>query len=143
MSTLVLEGETPMSLLTGGLHHVSIRTTNLRRAKRFYTETLGFQQVLETETTVLLDAHGTILGLCGPAQETSPEDRFDPFRVGLDHLALAVANAEVLNEIKQQLDAAGVRNNGVEDDTLTGARYIAFYDPDGIAWELYATPALS
>jgi len=27
----------------------------------------------------------------------------------------------------------------VQDDTQTGARYIAFYDPDGIAWELYAT----
>ena len=40
--------------------------------------------------------------------------------------------------VKQQLDAAGVRNNGVQDDTLTGATYIAFYDPDGIAWELYA-----
>jgi len=38
------------------------------------------------------------------------------------------------------LDAGGVRNNGVQDDTLTGARYIAFYDPDGIAWELYAMP---
>src|ERR1700730_11990076 len=132
-----------MSLVTGGLHHVSIRTTNLRRAKRFYTETIGFQPVLETEATVLLDAHGPLLGLWGPAQETPPEDRFDPFRVGLDHLALAVANAEVLSGLKQQLDAAGVRNNGVEDDTQTGARYIAFYDPDGIAWELYATPASS
>jgi hypothetical protein len=38
------------------------------------------------------------------------------------------------------LDAAGVRNNRVQDDTLTGTRYIAFYRPDGIAWELYATP---
>ena len=132
-----------MSLLIGGLHHVSIRTTDLRRAKRFYTETIGFEQVLETEASVLLDPHGILLGLWGPAQETSPADRFDPFRVGLDHLALAVANAESLNELKQQLDAAGVRNNGVEDDTLTGARYIAFYDPDGIAWELYAMPASS
>jgi len=132
-----------MSLLTGGLHHVSIRTTDLGRAKRFYTETIGFQRVLETETAVLLDAHGTLFGLWGPAQGTSPEDRFDPFRVGLDHLALAVANADLLNELKQQLDAAGVRNNGVEDDMLTGARYIAFYDPDGIAWELYAMPTSS
>ena len=132
-----------MSLLTGGLHHLSIRTTDMSRAKRFYTETLGFPQVLETDGAILLNARGTLFGLLGPAQETSPEDRFDPFRVGLDHLALAVANAEVLNELKQQLDAAGVRNNGVEDDTLTGARYIAFYDPDGIAWELYAMPASS
>jgi hypothetical protein len=44
--------------------------------------------------------------------------RFDPFRVGLDHLALAVDNAESLYELKQQLHAAGVRNNGVQDDTL-------------------------
>jgi len=130
-----------MSLLTGGLHHLTIRTTDLSRAKRFYTDTLGFQLVRERDGAVLLNAHGTLFGVLGAAPETSPEDRFDPFRVGLDHLALAVANAESLHELKQQLDAAGVRNNGVEDDMLTGARYIAFYDPDGIAWELYAMPA--
>jgi len=105
-----------------------------------YTDTLGFQLVRERDGVVLLNAHGTLFGILGPAPETSPEDRFDPFRVGLDHLALAVANAEWLHELKQQLDTAGVRNNGVQDDTLTGARYIAFYDPDGIAWELYAMP---
>ena len=131
-----------MPLLADGLHHLSIRTTDLGRAKRFYTDTLGFQLVRERDGAVLLNAHGTLFGILGPAPETSPEDRFDPFRVGLDHLALAVANAESLYELKHQLDAAGVRNNGVQDDTLTGARYIAFYDPDGIAWELYAMPAV-
>jgi hypothetical protein len=30
-----------MSLLSGGLHHLAIRTTDLGRAKRFYTETMG------------------------------------------------------------------------------------------------------
>jgi catechol 2,3-dioxygenase-like lactoylglutathione lyase family enzyme len=132
-----------MSLLIGGLHHVSIRTTDLERAKRFYTETLEFQPVLETDGAVLLNANGILLGVLDAAPETSAEDHFDPFRVGLDHLALAVNNAESLHELKRQLDAAGVRNNGVEDDTLTGATYIAFYDPDGIAWELYAMPAVS
>ena len=91
-----------MSLLTGGLHHVSIRTTDLGRAKRFYTETIGFQQVLETETTVLLDAHGTVLGVWGPAQETSPEDRFDPFRVGLDHVGFGCADrAEQRQDLRE------------------------------------------
>jgi catechol 2,3-dioxygenase-like lactoylglutathione lyase family enzyme len=130
-----------MSLHTGGLHHLSIRTTDLRRANQFYTETMGFQPVRETDEFVLLNANGTLLGVWGAAPETRPADRFDPFRVGLDHIALTVANADSLHELKQQLDAAGVRNNGVEDDTQTGARYIAFYDPDGIAWELYAMPA--
>ena len=132
-----------MSLLTGGLHHLTIRTTDLARAKRFYVDTIGFQAMRERDGSVLLNAHGTLFGLLGAAPETSTDDRFDPFRVGLDHLALAVDNAESLYELKQQLDAAGVRNNGVQDDTLTGARYIAFYDPDSIAWELYASPVPS
>jgi len=127
-----------MSLLTGGLHHLTIRTTDLARAKRFYIDTIGFQAVRERDGSVLLNAHGTLFGVLGAAPETSPDDRFDPFRVGLDHLALAVDNAESLRGLEQQLDAAGVRNNGVQDDTLTGARYVALYDPDGIAWELYA-----
>ncbi len=55
------------------------------------------------------------------------------------HIVAAIS----LHELKQQLDAEGVRNNGVQDDTVTGARYIAFYDPDGIAWELYAMPVPS
>jgi glyoxylase I family protein len=132
-----------MPLLTGGLHHLTIRTTDLARAKRFYINTLGFEVVRERDGALVLNAHGTLLGVLGAAPQTTTQDRFDPFRVGLDHLALAVDNAESLEELKQQLDAGGVRNNGVQDDTLTGATYIAFYDPDGIAWELYATPVPS
>jgi catechol 2,3-dioxygenase-like lactoylglutathione lyase family enzyme len=94
--------------------------------------------VVEVPGAVVLNAHGTIFGLRGDAPETTSEDRFDPFRVGLDHLALAVSNSDTLQELKQQLDAEGVRNNGVEDDSLLGAKFITFYDPDGIAWELYA-----
>src|SRR6266700_3788844 len=67
-----------MRLFTGGLHHLSIRTTDLARAKRFYTDTMGFQPVRETDGAVLLNANGTILGLLGAAPETRPEDRFDP-----------------------------------------------------------------
>ena len=89
-----------MSLLTDGLHHLSIRTTDLGRAKRFYTDTLGFPLVRERDGAVLLNAHGTLFGVLGAAPETSPEDRFDPFRVGLDDLALAVDNAESLYELK-------------------------------------------
>src|SRR5216683_3964530 len=92
------EGTTQMSLLTGGLHHLTIRTTDLARAKRFYVDTIGFQVVRERDGSVLLNAHGTLFGLPGAAPETSPDDRFDPFRIGLDHLALAVDNAESLHE---------------------------------------------
>jgi glyoxylase I family protein len=43
--------------------------------------------------------------------------------------------------LRRQRDAAGVPNHGVEDDPTSGGRYRSFYDPDGIAWELYHLPA--
>ncbi len=58
--------------------------------------------------------------------------------ISLYHIALAIEDPNILVNLKQELDAAGVRNNGVEVDPETHDRYISFYDPDGIAWELYS-----
>lgn len=133
----------PMTLRTGGIHHMAIRVSDLARAREFYTTILGFPEVLQTEGLVLLNVHGTFLGLRAGAHETEPNDRFNPFRVGLDHLALGAPSADALLELQRQLDVAGVPNNGIENDPLLGAAYVSFYDPDGIAWELYALPAQS
>ena len=130
-----------MVLQTGGLHHLAIRVTDLARAKEFYTGALGFPTVLESEEVLIVNANGSFIGIRGNAAESAQGDRFNPFRVGLDHLALAVADMGALEGMKRQLDAAGVRNNGIEDDPVLGGKYISFYDPDGIAWELYALPA--
>ncbi len=129
-----------MAIEAGGLHHLSIRVTDLARAKRFYTETLGFHEVLESDGLVLVTAQGTLVGIRGDARETEDGDTFDPFRVGLDHLALAAHDSDDLERLGRQLDDAAVPNNGVQDDDLTKAKYICFYDPDGIPWELYAMP---
>jgi hypothetical protein len=53
-------------------------------------------------------------------------------------LALTVSAAD-LPGLKRRLDAAGVRNNGIEHDNQSGADSITFYDPDQIAWEFYAS----
>ncbi len=120
--------------------HLALRVSDLARAKRFYVDTLGFGLVQETPEVVFMEVNGVVIALLGPAEQTSAADRFDPFRVGLDHLALAIADAEELEGLREQLDAAGVPNHGIEPDPATGATYISFYDPDGIAWELYAMP---
>jgi len=130
-----------MPIQTNGLSHLALRVTDLARAKRFYAETLGFPVVLEQGDIVLVNANGVLLGMRGGNPATAPGDRFDPYRVGIDHLALAVADPAALDGLARQLDAAGVRHNGVEDDPTTGGRYISFYDPDGIAWELYFLPS--
>lgn len=61
-------------------------------------------------------------------------------RVGVDHLALNVPDVDELERIKLRLDAAGVKNNGLEVDPALGGTYVSFYDPDGIAWEAYVMP---
>ncbi len=127
-----------MKLNAYGLSHLGLRVTDLARAKRFYVDTLGCQLVREIDGAVLVNAYGTLIGLQGADSYSPSNDHFDPFRVGLDHLALAVEDAGILEDLKRDLDVAGVRNNGIEEDLETHDKYISFYDPDGIAWELYA-----
>jgi glyoxylase I family protein len=128
-----------MKLNANGLSHLGLRVTHLARAKHFYVDTLGCQLVRETDGGILVDVSGMLVALYETDVDSANYDRFNPFRVGLDHLALAVEDPGILEDIKRELDAAGVRNNGVEEDPETHDKYISFYDPDGIAWELYST----
>jgi glyoxylase I family protein len=127
-----------MKLSANGWSHVGLRVTDLERAKRFYVDTLGYPLVRETEGAVFVTVAGLLIALLGADAHTPGADHFDPFRVCLDHLALAVEDSSQLADLQRDLDAAGVRNNGVEEDPATHRQYISFYDPDDIAWELYA-----
>jgi uncharacterized glyoxalase superfamily protein PhnB len=57
--------------------------------------------------------------------------------VGLDHLALTCTEEPELERVAAALTAAGVQNTGVKLDTTLNKKYVAFKDPDGIAWEFY------
>ena len=127
-----------MKLSANGWSHLGLRVTDLARARRFYVDTLGCPLVRETEGAVFVTVAGMLIALLGADAHAPSADHFDPFRVGLDHLALAVADPGQLADLQRDLDAAGVRNHGVEEDLVTHRLYISFYDPDGIAWELYA-----
>ena len=127
-----------MKLYANGLSHIGLRVTNVARAKRFYVDTLGCQLVREIDGALLVNMYGMLFAFYGDDTHSSSKDHFDPFRVGLDHIALAIEDSSILEDLKRELDAAGVRNNGVEEDPETHDLYISFYDPDGIAWELYS-----
>ena len=107
-----------MKLNANGLSHLGLRVTNLARAKHFYVDTLGCQLVREIDGAVLVNVYGTLIALYGDDSHSLSKDHFDPFRVGLDHLALAVEDTSILDDLKRELDAAGVRNNGVEEDPI-------------------------
>lgn len=73
----------------------------------------------------------------GPAPQTTRGDTFDPFRVGLDHIALACDDESELERVAKELESSDIWTTGVKTDDALGKRYVAFKDPDGIKWEYY------
>jgi glyoxylase I family protein len=126
-----------MKLEISGFSHVAIRVTDLPQARRFYVELLGLPVVLELEGVMLVKTGSGLLGIRADAAGAKPGDRFDPHRVGLDHLSFAVDTVESLERMKRDLDGARIPNDGIHDEPALNAKGLVFYDPDGIAIELY------
>ena len=126
-----------ISIRTPGVHHISLRVTDLARAKVFYIDRLGFPLLADTPELFLFAAGSTAFGVRGPTPDTEPADTFSPFRVGLDHVALGCESEDELRRVAAALNASGVENTGVKLDEMLQRKYVAFRDPDGIKWELY------
>jgi glyoxylase I family protein len=137
MTATATERTRGIQIQTPGLHHVALRSTDLQRSRVFYIERLGFSVLLETDTLLIFAAGGNAVAVRAPDTRTVVNEGFDPFRVGLDHLALACTDEAELRRVASELTAAGIENTGVKLDATLGKNYVAFKDPDGIAWELY------
>lgn len=122
---------------TPSVHHVALRVADFDRARRFYVDTLGFDVALEKPNFLIFFAGKTAIALRGPENGTPKDDVFNPYRVGLDHLALACEDEQELERVAEALGQAGIENTGVKTDETLGKRYVAFKDPDRIAWEFY------
>ena len=125
-----------IQIQTPGIHHIALRSTNLARSKTFYHETLGFPIALDSPNLFIFVAGSTFIGVRGPGEEPGA-DTFNPFSVGLDHLALGCADETELQRVAVGLAEAGVENTGIKFDEVLGKNYVAFKDPDRIAWEFY------
>jgi catechol 2,3-dioxygenase-like lactoylglutathione lyase family enzyme len=126
-----------INIKTTGIHHVALRSTDMERSKQFYTETLGFKILMETPDLFLFKAGDSAFGIRAPDAETPDGDKFNPFRVGLDHIALSCDDEVELERVAKALTEADIENTGVKTDATLGKKYVAFKDPDRISWELY------
>lgn len=126
-----------INISTPGVHHLALRATDLARSRRFYADLLGFPVVLESPDMFIMLAGATAIAVRGPNAASRPGDTFDPFRVGLDHLAIGCADEAELQRVAEALTREGVENTGIKLDPTLQQRYVAFKDPDRIAWELY------
>ena len=76
---------------TPGFHHISMRTSDMAGAKNFYIETLGFPIALDTPELFTFIVGSTFVGF-RTAIVSSPDGKFSPFNIGLDHLAIGCAD---------------------------------------------------
>lgn len=126
-----------INIKTTGVHHVALRSTDMELSKRFYIETLGFELLMETPELFLFKAGDAAFGVRAPDAQTPGGDKFNPFRVGLDHIALSCDDKAEIQRVAKALTEAGIENTGVKTDETLGKQYVAFKDPDRISWELY------
>jgi glyoxylase I family protein len=122
---------------TPGVHHLALRVNAYDSAKKFYTETLGFTSILDSDNIFIFMAGNTAIVIRGPEDQSPKNDSFSPFRTGMDHVALACNDEAELERVANGLKEANVWTTGVKVDDVLGKKYVAFKDPDGIKWELY------
>ncbi len=126
-----------IQIKTAQIHHAALRVSNFERAKHFYKDVLGFNLVLEQTNLFIFLAGSTAIAIKGPEKDTPARDVFNPFRIGLDHLALACEDVKELHRVANELEKANIENTGVKLDETLNKKYVAFKDPDRISWEFY------
>jgi catechol 2,3-dioxygenase-like lactoylglutathione lyase family enzyme len=119
---------------TAGLNHIILTISNVARSRTFYGDVLGFK---------LIDIAAGFYFVCGgvsvflfPSSHPLPEDRFNEFRIGLDHLSFTAPTEKALHALADILSALGIETQGVEQ-YHTGNKYVAFRDPDNIQLEYW------
>jgi glyoxylase I family protein len=140
----------PGQIPTGGIHHLRLTVTNVERSRQFYTSLLGFEVAVESPPPddpsadevfkILFGGVVMIRGnlLMGLRPMAPSGDRFDPDRVGLDHLSFGVASHEDLEHAVRLFDEHGVRHGGIANLPAFGIDVLSFEDPDGVQLELTA-----
>jgi glyoxylase I family protein len=124
-----------------GVGHIALTVTDPKRSADFYNRLFDAQTVLTVQ-----DEIGPLTICVSPAMmfgfrthpSTGEADRFDPARVGLDHLGFHVADRQQLEAWRARHDEQGVTNSGIIEDE--NGLHLNAKDPDNIALEFFYMP---
>ena len=125
-----------------GFTHVSLSVGDLDRSLGFYRDLLGLGVLVDVFPGEVFAGREAMLlagrtALCLQEHADRQEAGFDPRRVGLDHVALAIGSLDDLHAFADHLTEAGTDHSGVKP--LPGfGHFIELRDPDGILVELHA-----
>jgi len=140
----------PGQIPTGDIHHLRLTVTDLARSREFYTGLLGFDVAVESPPPgdpaaeeafkILFGGIVMVRGnlLMGLRPMAPSGDRFDPDRVGLDHLSFGVASRAELERAAALFDEHDVPHGEITTLGSFGIDVLPFEDPDGMQLELTA-----
>lgn len=140
----------PGQIPTEGIHHLRLTVTDVDRSRQFYTSLLGFEVAVESPPAddpsadevfkILFGGVVMIRGnlLMGLRPMAPSADRFNPDRVGLDHLSFGVASRGDLEDAVRLFDEHGVQHGAITNLAGFGIDVLPFEDPDGVQLELTA-----
>jgi glyoxylase I family protein len=140
----------PGQIAVDGIHHLRLTVTDVQRSREFYTGLLGFQVAAESPPpgdpaadevfSILFGGIVMIRGnlIMGLRPMAPAGDRFDPDRVGLDHLSFGVGSRDDLEEAARLFDERGVTHGEITRLPSFGIDVLPFADPDGVQLELTA-----
>jgi glyoxylase I family protein len=143
----------PGRIPAGDIHHLRLTVTDVARSRQFYTSLLGFEVAVESPPPgdpaaaevfkILFGGCVMIRGnlLMGLRPMAPESDRFDPDRVGLDHLSFSVPSRADLEQAIQLFDEHGVTHGEITTLPSFGIDVLSFEDPDGMQLELTAPTA--
>ena len=122
-----------------GFSHIALTVTDSKRSADFYSA-LFEAQVIDASDAIspfhVCVGDGLMIGF--RAHAGAAGDAFDHNRVGLDHLAFAVENADELEAWLARLTELGTENSGIVEDP--GGVHLNAHDPDNIPIEFYVPP---
>jgi catechol 2,3-dioxygenase-like lactoylglutathione lyase family enzyme len=125
------------SSMKGYIHHICLRSIDFDVTKKFYGNTLGWKLVMDKPDLIIYLTGSVFVAF----KKAEPRDKkystFSPFEVGLDHIAINCETEDELRKFTKKITDAGVENTGVKLDEALNKLYVAFKDPDRIAWEFY------
>ena len=121
------------------LHHVAMSVKDLEVSEPFYVKLFGAEPAMTLSDgpfrrRVFALSDGQLFGLT-QHEAVASDDRFDPARVGLDHVGFGCADADAVAAWRDHLDSVGIEHSGIVEADYGLA--LSVKDPDGNALEFF------